>query len=605
MSVSIKYFFFILFLPYLISCAYPMQQTSDSLKDSPGKNASSIYPKNKVFAKKNGTAAAKQKDVTAEDHVTPDNKTAESRADSRGQSILVTPQSSSPGSVGSGAEASGLSVSSPPQQIPLPPKALNGHDSDEMEMDETTEEALNLLKQAQIFRQKGDVDNALKALDQAYGLILEVNGDPNVARQKDDLRLMISKRILEIYTSKSSLTTGKRSEIPLIMNADVEREIRCFQTQERNFFIRSYQRSGAYLPVIKTRLKQAGLPEELAWLPLVESGFQYNVLSRARALGLWQFIPSTGYKYGLNRDLYIDERMDVEKSTEAAIAYMKELHALFGDWLTVLAAYNCGEGRIIKVISQQHINYLDHFWDLYKQLPYETARYVPRFLATLHIIKDPKKYGMDVGGDVDKPLPCEIVKTNKIMRLGDIASELGIPKDTLVCQNPELRHHMTPDRSYDLRIPLGMANQYALVSDKIEEAKAPIPEVDRRKGKKYVKHKVRKSDTIESIAKKYGISTKTILAYNKSSELKTGRIIKIPVGDSTSVRTVKKGKKGKEQETSGKEVVRYKVKKGDTLIQIAKRYNATPEEIKKMNNLQGNSLKYGQVIKIRSTEAGG
>lgn len=582
-----------------------MQQPSDSLKDSPGKNALLISSKNKTLVKKNGAATSKQKDVIAEDQVSLVNKNAERKEDSRGEAISAPTQPLSPGPADSNVEQSSLSVSSPSQQIPMPPKVMSGHDGDEMEMDEAMEEALNLLKQAQIFRQKGDVDNALKALDQAYGLILEVNGDPNVARQKDDLRLMISKRILEIYTSKSSLTVGKRSEIPLIMNADVEREIRCFQIQERNFFIRSYQRSGAYLPVIKARLKQAGLPEELAWLPLVESGFQYNVLSRARALGLWQFIPSTGYKYGLNRDLYIDERMDVEKSTEAAIAYMKELHALFGDWLTVLAAYNCGEGRIIKVISQQHINYLDHFWDLYKQLPYETARYVPRFLATLHIIKDPKKYGMDMGGDVDKPLPCEIVKTNKIMRLGDIASELGIPKDTLVCQNPELRHHMTPDRSYDLRIPLGMANQYALVSDKIEEAKAPIPDVERKKSRKYVKHKVRKDDTVESIARKYGVSKKTVLAYNKGSELKTGKIIRIPVGGSSTVHVAKKGKKGADQIKGGKEFVRYKVRKGDTLIQIAKRYNATPEEIKKMNNLREDSLKYGQVIKIRSSEAGG
>ncbi len=251
-----------------------------------------------------------------------------------------------------------------------------------------------------MFWEKGDIDNALKCLDDAYSFILDVNGDPDVARQKDDLRLMISKRILEMSATRHVVTPGTHSEIPMILNEDVQKEIRSFQTVERNFFIRAYQRSAAFRPQIVKFLKEAGLPVELSWLPLVESGFNVTALSRARALGLWQFIPSTGYKYTLQRDKWIDERMDVDKSTQAAIAYLKELHDIFGDWLTCLAAYNCGEGRLLRVISKQRINYLDHFWDLYRQLPTETARYVPRFLATLHIVKNPAKYGFDL-----QPLP--------------------------------------------------------------------------------------------------------------------------------------------------------------------------------------------------------
>jgi membrane-bound lytic murein transglycosylase D len=133
--------------------------------------------------------------------------------------------------------------------------------------------------------------------------------------------------------------------------------------------------------MILEKLEAAGLPAELSWLPLIESGFKVKALSRARALGLWQFIPSTGYKFGLKRDQYIDERIDFEKSSDAAIAYLKELHNIFGDWSTVLAAYNCGEGRVLRVIRTQNINYLDDFWDLFGRLPFETARYVPRFLA--------------------------------------------------------------------------------------------------------------------------------------------------------------------------------------------------------------------------------
>ncbi|MEQ8213125.1 MAG: lytic transglycosylase domain-containing protein, partial [Smithellaceae bacterium] len=319
-------------------------------------------------------------------------------------------------------------------------KKKDDQDDDEQDM---MDKALDLLEVADNYWENGDVDNTLIVLDKAYALILDTNGDQALARQKDDLRLLVSKRILAAYSARQTVTSGKASEIPLLMNADVEKEIRSFQNYERDFFIASYHRSGMYRPIILRELKKAGIPEELSWLPLVESGFKIMALSRARALGLWQFIPSTGYKFGLSRDEWTDERMDVEKSTQAAIAYLKELHGMFGDWLTVLAAYNCGEGRVLRVISKQHINYFDRFWDLYKQLPNETARYVPRFLATLHIIKNPKKYGMDLGAAEGKPMAYESVKVNKIMKLQDIASRIEVSEETLNLLNSELRHKIT------------------------------------------------------------------------------------------------------------------------------------------------------------------
>ena len=207
---------------------------------------------------------------------------------------------------------------------------------------EMMEKALDLLEVADKLWEKGDVENTLNTLDEAYALLLDANGDAAIAQEKDDLRLLISQRILAVYSSKRTVLNGKNSEVPLIMNADVEKEIRSFQGGERNNFIAAYQRSGMYHSEIVKALKKAGIPEEFFWLPLVESWFKINAYSRARALGLWQFIPSTGYKFGLSRDEWIDERMDVQKSTQAAIAYLKELHNMFGDWLTVLAAYNCG-----------------------------------------------------------------------------------------------------------------------------------------------------------------------------------------------------------------------------------------------------------------------
>ena len=306
------------------------------------------------------------------------------------------------------------------------------------------DEALNYCEISQEFWQKGELDNAVDALDQAYALILTVDtaDHPKLIQQKEDLRFLISRRILEIHASRHIVVNGNFHEIPVILNRHVRAEIDNFTTGgERKFFIESYMRSGRYRPYILAELRAAGLPEQLSWLPLIESGFKVKALSRARALGLWQFIPSTGYKFGLTRDKFVDERIDPEKSTRAAIAYLKELHQIFGDWTTVLAAYNCGEGRVLRVIREQNVNYLDNFWDLYERLPYETARYVPRFLATLHIVANLDQYGFDTLV-LEPPVEYEIVEVTKQVHLKNIARSIGTSEKQLADLNPELRYRI-------------------------------------------------------------------------------------------------------------------------------------------------------------------
>jgi membrane-bound lytic murein transglycosylase D len=456
------------------------------------------------------------------------------------------------------------------------------------------EEALLLLDESQKYWVNGELEDALQMLDQAYALLLDTNGNPDIVRQKDDLRLMISKRILAIYNSHQSVAKGKRGEIPIVTNADVEKEIRQFQTVERDFFVSSYQRSRIYRPVILRELKKAGLPEELSWLPLVESGYKISALSSARALGLWQFIPSTGYKYGLNRDDWVDERMDVEKSTRAAIDYFKDLHAMFGDWLTVLAGYNCGEGRVMRTIASQHINYLDRFWDLYQRLPYETARYVPRFLATLLIVRDPQKYGMDLGsGDLKTDiLSYDVAEVNRSMRLQDIAQQLETPEETLYILNAELRHRLTPDRPYKLKVPITKAELLLKMASEIPLAEKPRTSYQTVRGV-FIKHKVRQGETLAKIAEKYKTSAEAILLANHLSKkrLSAGQRLNIPI------RSAKASGSAEKTTRSGR-AVSHRVQKGDTLASLSRKYGIPVAEIRKINSVKNDTLKIGQTLQL-------
>jgi membrane-bound lytic murein transglycosylase D len=452
------------------------------------------------------------------------------------------------------------------------------------------DEALDYCEVAQTHWQKGELDKALEALDSAYELILDVDAqqDVKLIQQKEDLRFLISKRILEIYASRNIVVSGLHDEIPMEMNIHVEKELKRFTGIEKRFFIESYARSGHYRSYILRALRQAGLPEELSWLPLIESGFKVRALSRARALGLWQFIPSTGYKFGLKRNRYVDERLDFIKSTDAAIAYLKELHSIFGDWATVLAAYNCGEGRVLKVIRTQNINYLDNFWDLYQRLPRETARYVPRFFATLHIVKNPEKYGFK---DLKREAPFvyETVTINRQVQLRDISQATGMDLKALKALNPELRYSLVPSESYTLRIPTGAEEDLQAKIDTIPTSKLPQPA--------FVYHRVRRGQTLSTIARKYRTSVRAIMRANnmRRSLIRTGKRLKIPM---RGYRVARSTAAATEQRAPVPSSGVHYVRKGDSLWIIAKRYGTTVQKIRKLNGLSSNRLYIRQALKI-------
>jgi membrane-bound lytic murein transglycosylase D len=463
-------------------------------------------------------------------------------------------------------------------------------------VDETVEdpallaaEALEACESARMFWEQGDIEEALAALDHAYALLLEIPADnPEMTQSKEDLRHLISQRVVEIYRSRLTSATDLSASIPLELNAHVQREIKSFQGGERTFFMESYRRSGLHRPMIVRMLRDAGMPEELSWLPLVESGFKTRALSRARALGMWQFISSTGYRFGLNRNTWVDQRMDPEESTRAAIEYLTELHGMFGDWLTALAGYNCGENRVMSVIRRQQNGYLDHFWDLFEQLPRETARYVPRFLATLLIVGDPEAYGFELPEPL-RPVAYETVNVARHVQLTELERALDLDKGTLAALNPELRRGVTPATAYGLNVPVAVAPTF---NTKLAELPAYVPPQDT-----FVVHRVRRGETLSGIARRYRTSVNAIMRTNNlrsRNRIQQGQRLKIPQRGGTPRPSPTVATSGKARSLT------HTVRRGDSLWKLASRYGTTVDRIKRDNSLRGDRLYVGQSLRINS-----
>jgi membrane-bound lytic murein transglycosylase D len=446
-------------------------------------------------------------------------------------------------------------------------------------------ESLDAYESAGTFWRQGAIDDAVAALDTAWDRMAQVpsTGDPVIAQEKENLRGLIARRVVEIYASRKAASVDMAAAIPRLVNDEVRREIASFQGRERDQFLEGYQRSGLYRPHIVAELKKAGLPEQLSWLPLVESWFKDRALSRARALGMWQFIASTGYRYGLDRDSWIDERMDPEKSTQAAIGYLTALHDLFGEWMLALAGYNCGEHNVLKAINRQQEGYFDQFWDVYARLPRETRRYVPRFLATLEIVEDPKKYGFDL----PTPLPAlafERVEIARATQLASLDKALGLDSGALARLNPELRRNATPDKPYALRVPPGSGATVVASLGALPRWEPPAVTT--------VTHRVRLGDTISGLAGRYNTSINAIVAVNRlrnPHRLSIGQRLEIPSGDRQASAS------GGSRSSGGV----YVVRSGDTLGRIAAREGVPLSRLLAANRLSGRSTIYpGQRLTI-------
>lgn len=364
-------------------------------------------------------------------------------------------------------------------------------------------------------------------------------------------------------------------DIPIVLNERVAFFLDYFQTVARERFGTWLARSTMYLPRIQEIFRQRGMPEDMAYLALIESGFNPRAVSRSGAVGTWQFISATGARYGLKQNRWVDERRDVEKATHAAASYLTDLYREFGSWYLAAAAYNCGEGRIRRAIRSHNT---DDYWEIcdYQAIALETRNYVPQMIAAILIAKEPAKYGF---GDIcyEVPPEWEVAELERPCDLRLVAELSGTDLQRLKDLNPELRLNWTPPTNgapYRLRVPLGSKQQLmARLAEHQEQLAASL-----------IEHKVRRGETLSKIARRYGISRTALAAANDLSpraQLKRGQKLVIPVG-MADFELVAADEADSRPEKFGSPST-HVVRRGDTLHRIAKRYGLSLAQLKGLN----------------------
>lgn len=386
--------------------------------------------------------------------------------------------------------------------------------------------------------------------------------------------------------------TELQFDFPVVENQKVQYYIDYFTGPGRSVFNRWLERSTRYLPYMREVLAAQGLPRDLAYLSIVESGLNPKAYSWAHASGPWQFIPGTGKIFGLETNYWWDERRDFEKSTLAAARFLKELHGLFnGDWYLALASYNAGPGAVARAIERSGST---DFWTLAHNsyLPEETKNYIPKLLAVLLIAKQPEKYGF-TDTQFLEPITCDKVTVEGPTDLAVVARLAGSSYDEIKALNPELKRWCTPPKleSYQLNLPAGTKENFLA-------AYAELPVAERRN---YAVHKLAKGETLKGLARQHRLSIDEILRTNSLSSVKSvkvGRNLVIPLrpgvdaipredllDDPVTIKIVKSKM--------------YKVMKGDTLSKISHRSGVSLAQLKSWNRLSDRSrLHIGQILLV-------
>jgi peptidoglycan lytic transglycosylase D len=387
--------------------------------------------------------------------------------------------------------------------------------------------------------------------------------------------------------------------IPLEINPRVQYWLDVFTGRERDRFALYLSRQGRFVDMIESKLSERGLPPELIYLAMIESGFSPIARSKARAVGMWQFIAGTARIEGLEVSEYLDERRDVERSTDAAINHLERLHNRFGSWYLAAAAYNSGEGRVSRAMNRRakgEDGSDELFWKIHEGLPRETRDYVPKLIAATIIGRNREQFGF---GDVIPlaPEPVDRVMVDDAADLDVIAKAAGVPASVVAEMNPHLPRQVTPpNRETEVFLPEGTADQFQV-------AFAKIPAADRVR---FLEHTVRKGETLSQIARRYGSSVSLIQQTNglrSANRLSIGQRLRIPRGTglhaTTVVATSQAARVATRPTATGP--ITYHVKRGDTLWAIARRHGVSTAELMEWNSLNSRSiLKPGDRLIIRT-----
>jgi membrane-bound lytic murein transglycosylase D len=438
-------------------------------------------------------------------------------------------------------------------------------------------------------------------------VISPVEVDYQVSRNKETDVEPAARDIFETLPGEDGKT---KIPVPEGLGTRVDKWMRYFQSSGRDRFGTYLSRSTKYSKLMQDILNKYGLPGDLIYLALIESGFSPKAYSVAAAAGPWQFIAETGKRYGLKIDWWADERRDYEKSTHAAASYLRDLYGMFDSWQLATAAYNAGEGKISRAVGRYKSNEYATLIK-YGYLAQETKDYVPKMIAAQTIAKAPDKYGF---GSVEyqSPLEFDKVEVPGGIDLSVVGEIIGVPYESLREWNPELRRFCTPPtvQSYELRVPRSYGRVVQEHLDEIrDEAKVT-----------FILHTASKGESLESLAEKYETTAATIRELNglSGNALKKSAKLVIPVTGLGSEDAVpghelsadqlqmaqmrdegRRGKRGRRHAAAGKGGSSVKVRKGDTLAKIAKRSGVSVSSLAAANGLSaGARVKSGTRLKI-------
>lgn len=379
---------------------------------------------------------------------------------------------------------------------------------------------------------------------------------------------------------------GYQLQDTITLNPRIEQQ-RLWFVSNPTFIEKAGERSSPYIHFIVERLEQRNMPMELALLPMIESSYNPLAYSHAHAVGLWQFIPSTGRNFNLRQTNWYDGRRDVMASTDAAISYLTRLKEMFnGDWLLALAAYNAGEGRVSRAIERnQKLGLPTDYWNL--SLPVETQNYVPKLLALSQVVMTPQAYGVSLAPIANEPYFEKVAFTQR-MDLARVAAMADLDEDELYLLNPAFKKGITLDGPKHLLIP----------TDKAELLTANLSLMKPQEQVDWQQYRVRSGDSLHTIANRHQLTVNTLKDINKlsSNNLRIGQVLSIPAQPGVPAREPVFQRSVAHSAPSRT----YRVKNGDNLWQIAKNHQVAVKDVQRWNKLSGNSLRVGQVLTLQA-----